>query len=205
MSRYRRIKTDGGAYFFTVTLADRSSDLLLRQIDRLRRIYMSVQTRYTFETVAICILPDHLHAIWSLPRGDCDYPLRWSLIKAGFSRGLQEAAPRTKSKIARRERGLWQRRYWEHAIRDDADLERHVDYRAPRTIRRIGVLSVVPERSGAGSCSGGAGSGPFSRRRNIAGAFYATRHRLHPHAGLRRAPPPPARAEPAGLCCRPGS
>ena len=128
MSRYRRSKIDGGVSFFTVTLADRSSDLLLRQIDRLRRIYMSVQTRYPFESVAICILPDHLHAIWSLPRGDCDYPLRWSLIEAGFSRGLQESAPRTKSKIARRERGLWQRRYWEHAIRHDADLERHVDY-----------------------------------------------------------------------------
>jgi hypothetical protein len=63
-----------------------------------------------------------------IPLGDCDYPLRWSVLKAGFSRGLEEAAPRAPSKIAKRERGLWQRRYWEHAIRDDADLERHVDY-----------------------------------------------------------------------------
>jgi putative transposase len=128
MSRYRRSKIDGGVYFFTVALADRSSDLLVRQVDRLRRIYASVQSRNPFETIAICILPDHLHALWSLPRGDRDYPLRWSLIKAGFSRGLEEAAPRTKSKSARRERGLWQRRYWEHTIRDAADLERHVDY-----------------------------------------------------------------------------
>jgi putative transposase len=128
MSRYRRAKIDGGVFFFTATLADRSSDLLVRQIDRLRRIYMSVQNRRPFETIAICILPGHLHAIWSLPRGDRDYPMRWSTIKAGFSRGLEEAASRTKSKIVRRERGLWQRRYWEHAIRDDADLERHVDY-----------------------------------------------------------------------------
>jgi len=119
---------DGGIYFFTVTLADRSSGLLVRQVDRLRQIYISVQTRHPFETIAICILPDHLHAVWSLPRGDCNYPLRWSMIKAGFSRGFKGAAPRTKSKIERRERGLWQRRYWEHTIRDDADLERHIDY-----------------------------------------------------------------------------
>jgi putative transposase len=128
MSWYRRAKRDGGVFFFTVTVADRSSGLLVRQIDRLRRIYASVQKRYPFETVAICILPDHLHAIWALPPGDNDYPMRWNVIKAGFSRGLYEIAPRSSSKLARRERGLWQRRYWEHAIRDDTDLERHVSY-----------------------------------------------------------------------------
>jgi putative transposase len=128
MSRYRRIKADGGVFFFTVTLADRSSDLLVRHIDRLRRIYASVQSCHPFETVAICILPDHLHAVWAMPLGDTDYPLRWSTIKAGFSRGLMETAPRSASKVAKRERGLWQRRYWEHTIRDDADFERHVDY-----------------------------------------------------------------------------
>jgi len=128
MSRYRRAKIDGGVFFFTVTLADRSSDLLVRRIDRLRRIYRSVQIRYPFETIAICVLPDHLHAVWALPPGDDGYPSRWSVIKAGFSRGLGEAATRSSSKFAKRERGLWQRRYWEHAIRDDADLERHVDY-----------------------------------------------------------------------------
>jgi putative transposase len=88
MSRYRRAHVEGGVFFFTVTLADRSSDALVRHIDRLRRIYASVQERYPFETIAICVLPDHLHAIWSLPDGDADFPLRWSLIKAGFSRGL---------------------------------------------------------------------------------------------------------------------
>jgi len=128
MPQYRRVKIDGRVYFFTMTLADRSSDLLVRQADRLRRFYTLTQKRYPFETVAICILPDHLHAIWSLPLGDCDYPLRWSVFKAGFSRGLAETVPRAASKIAKRERGLWQRRYWEHVIRDDADLERHVDY-----------------------------------------------------------------------------
>jgi putative transposase len=74
------------------------------------------------------VLPDHLHALWRLPPGDADFPLRWSLIKVGFSRDLPIDPARTPSKIAKRERGLWQRRYWEHAVRDEADLGRHVDY-----------------------------------------------------------------------------
>ncbi len=128
MSRYRRAKISGGFFFFTVVLADRSSDLLTRHFDRFRRIYQSVHARRPFETVAICVLPDHLHAVWSLPSGDADFSLRWSLIKSGFTRGLAGDALRTPSKAARRERGIWQRRYWEHAIRDDVDLARHVDY-----------------------------------------------------------------------------
>jgi putative transposase len=128
MSRYRRAKVEGGVFFFTVTLADRSSDLLLRNIDRLRRMYKSVQEHNPFETIAICVLPDHLHAIWALPAGDSNFAMRWSLLKSAFSRGLPVEMPRSASKIARRERGIWQRRYWEHAIRDDRDLERHVDY-----------------------------------------------------------------------------
>jgi putative transposase len=128
MPRYRRAKISGGTFFFTVTIADRSDDLLVREIERLRRIYRSVQARYPFETVAICILPDHIHALWSLPDGDADFPLRWSLIKSGFSRGLNEAAPLSSRQAAKREKGLWQRRYWEHAIRDERDLARHVDY-----------------------------------------------------------------------------
>jgi len=128
MPRYRRVKIEGGTYFFTVTLVDRSSDLLVRHIDRLRRTYASVQQHRPFETIAICVLPDHLHAVWQLPAGDADFSRRWSLIKSGFSRGLAAGAPRSPSKISKRERGLWQRRYREHAIRDDDDLERHVDY-----------------------------------------------------------------------------
>jgi putative transposase len=128
MSRYRRAKIEGGAFFFTLTLGDRSSDLLVRQIERLRRAYKMVQERRPFETVAICVLPDHLHALWLLPDGDADFASRWSLFKSGFSRGLPGAKSRSASKIAKREKGIWQRRYWEHAIRDDADLERHVDY-----------------------------------------------------------------------------
>lgn len=127
MSDYRRAKIAGGTFFFTLTLADRSSDLLVREIDRLRRVYVGIQQRRPFETIAICILPDHLHAVWSLPSGDFDFARRWNLIKSNFSRGLP-AASRSASKIGKREKGIWQRRYWEHAIRDEQDLARHIDY-----------------------------------------------------------------------------
>jgi putative transposase len=128
MSRYRRAKIKGGTFFFAVALADRPNDLLVQHIDRLRQAYKFVSERYPFETVAICILPDHLHAIWSLPPADLNFPLRWSLIKSRFSRGLPSADLRSQSQIERRDKGIWQRRYWEHAIRDDDDLARHVDY-----------------------------------------------------------------------------
>jgi len=125
MPRYVRAK--GSVFFFTVVLAQRPSNLLVEEVDRLRRIYQAVQRRHPFETVAICILPDHTHALWALPDGDADFSTRWSLIKSGFSRGL-DARARSTSKVAKREKGIWQRRYWEHAIRDDEDFERHVDY-----------------------------------------------------------------------------
>jgi len=126
MPNYRRANR-GGVFFFTVVLADRSSRLLIEEIDRLRTAYRSVQGRRPFETVAICVLPDHLHALWVLPQQDSDFAGRWSLIKSGFSRGI-EARPRSDSQTSKREKGIWQRRYWEHAIRDDADLDRHIDY-----------------------------------------------------------------------------
>jgi putative transposase len=125
MPRYIRAK--GSAFFFTVVLADRSSNLLVEQVDRLRNAYRTARQRRPFETIAICVLPDHIHAVWALPEGDADFSTRWSLIKTGFSRGL-DPMPRSSSKARKREKGIWQRRYWEHAIRDDADLERHVEY-----------------------------------------------------------------------------
>ncbi|MBV8837826.1 MAG: transposase, partial [Alphaproteobacteria bacterium] len=87
-----------------------------------------VQHHHPFETVAICILPDHIHAIWELPPGDADYPTRWSLVKGRFSRSLPRAGSRSPSKVAKRDKGIWQRRYWEHSIRDETDLARHIDY-----------------------------------------------------------------------------
>ena len=128
MSRYRRANIEGGTFFFTVTLADRASDLLVRHIDDLRQAYQVAQKLYPFETIAICILPDHVHAVWTLPSNDSDCPLRWRLIKSNFSRAVPAEATRSESKVRKREKGIWQRRYWEHTIRDDADLARHVDY-----------------------------------------------------------------------------
>src|SRR5439155_6281081 len=115
MSRYRRAKIEGGVFFFTVTLADSSSDLLVRHIDHLRQAYKFAQEHYPFETVAICVLPDHLHAVWSLPANDANFPTRWNLIKGKFSRALSVETEPSPSKVAKREKGIWQRRYWEHA------------------------------------------------------------------------------------------
>jgi putative transposase len=142
MPQYRRAKISGFTFFFTVVLADRSSALLIEKIDRLRTAYRLARERRPFETIAICILPDHIHAIWSLPEGDGDFSTRWSLIKSNFSRGLQDQ-PRSPSKIVKREKGIWQRRFWEHAIRDDADLERHVDYIHFNPIKHGHVTRVV--------------------------------------------------------------
>ncbi|MBI4696065.1 MAG: transposase [Gammaproteobacteria bacterium] len=126
--RYRRSVFPGGTYFFTVNLADRRLDTLIRHIGNLREAVRKVKANHPFDIVALVVLPDHLHSVWRLPPDDADYPVRWSLIKSCFSRALASGEPIADSRNAKRERGVWQRRYWEHQIRDDADLERHVDY-----------------------------------------------------------------------------
>lgn len=126
--RYRRANIPGATYFFTVNLADRSSALLVDHIDVLREVMRTVLQARPVEIVAMAVLPDHLHAIWRLPEGDADFSLRWSLIKAAFSRALPKSEAITASRERKRERGIWQRRYWEHLIRDEEDLERHVAY-----------------------------------------------------------------------------
>jgi putative transposase len=128
MSRYRRSLADGATFFFTVNLADRRSHLLTDEIDRLRHAWRTVREQHPFEDISACILPDHIHTIWQLPNGDADFGKRWGNIKRQFSKGLPAAESRTVSKIAKREKGIWQRRFWEHQIRDDLDLQRHVDY-----------------------------------------------------------------------------
>jgi len=128
MPNYRRERVPGGTYFFTVTLADRRSTLLVDAIHDLRQAYATAMKRTPFDTLAICILPDHLHALWALPPGDHAYSPRWSLIKAGFSMRLPAAEKLAASKQRKREKGLWQRRFWEHRIRDEEDLARHIDY-----------------------------------------------------------------------------
>jgi putative transposase len=126
--RYRRSTTPGATYFFTVNLFDRRSDLLQRHANDLRTVMRSVKAEHPFSVLAMVILPEHLHAIWRLPPDDANYPLRWSLIKSGFSRRIPRDETVRASRQAKRERGLWQRRYWEHQIRDEQDLARHVDY-----------------------------------------------------------------------------
>jgi putative transposase len=126
--RYRRANAAGGTYFFTVNLADRSSTLLIDHVDLLRDVMREVQSRHPFFIDAIVILPDHLHALWTLPLDDAAFAMRWRLIKAGFSRGLPPTEWRTLSRLRKGERGIWQRRYWEHQIEDDEDYARHVDY-----------------------------------------------------------------------------
>jgi putative transposase len=127
MPNYRRSLVPGATYFFTIALADRASKLLTGEIGKFRAAYRATQAAHPFDTIAICVLPEHLHAIWRLPEDDCDYALRWRLIKSRFSAGLP-VQPRGSSQAAKREKGIWQRRYWEHQIRDEDDLIRHVDY-----------------------------------------------------------------------------
>jgi len=97
-------------------------------IDTLRQIFRNVKINHPFKIEAIVILPEHLHTIWTLPLDDADYKTRWALIKAGFSRTIQSGERQSASRIKRGERGIWQRRYWEHLIRDNHDFEQHVDY-----------------------------------------------------------------------------
>ncbi|MDC7824439.1 transposase [Pseudomonas sp. BLCC-B13] len=128
MSDYRRARVPGATYFFTVNLRDRSSDLLIREIDLLRDTVRATKARHSFHIDAWVVLPEHMHCMWTLPEGNADFALRWKVIKFGFSRRLphQEALSATQRK--RGERAIWQRRYWEHLIRDDRDYQRHFDY-----------------------------------------------------------------------------
>jgi len=126
--RYRRANVAGATYFFTVNLADRRAGLLVEHIDALRDALQRVKRAHPFRIDAMVVLPDHLHALWTLPRDDADFPTRWMLIKAGFSRQIPPSERRTPSRIAKGERGIWQRRYWEHLIRDERDFARHVEY-----------------------------------------------------------------------------
>lgn len=126
--RYRRALVPGGTFFFTVNLHDRKSDLLVRQVQALRAAVRTVKARHPFDILAWVVLPDHLHAVWTLPPGDADFSTRWAQIKAGFSRAVPCAESVSISRRRKGERGIWQRRFWEHQIRDEADLARHVDY-----------------------------------------------------------------------------
>ncbi len=128
MSKYRRDWHPGGTYFFTVNLQDRQSDLLIRHIDTLRVAIRNVRANHPFIIHGWVVLPDHMHCVIELPPDHCDFATRWRLIKMGFSKALPRDEHRSDSRAKRGERGIWQRRFWEHHIRDGDDYRRHMDY-----------------------------------------------------------------------------
>jgi len=131
MPDYRRAFLPGGTFFFTlVTYQRRPLFSLAANVEQLREAMRRVRSELPFDLVAAVILPDHLHVLMTLPPGDADYSGRLGRIKAGFTRLLGELTdrPRNRSRLRHRESDLWQRRFWEHTIRDDADLQRHFDY-----------------------------------------------------------------------------
>ncbi len=128
MPNYRRAFIPGGSWFFTVNLLDRRQTLLVDHIETLREAVAATRRSYAFTIDAFVVLPDHLHAIWSLPPGDSDFSTRWRLIKNRFARALPKKERLSAVRRARNERGVWQRRFWEHMIRDETDYSRHVEY-----------------------------------------------------------------------------
>ena len=126
---YRRIWKPGGTYFFTVNLLQRNNNaLLVEHIELLRQVVAKVKARYPFIIHAWVVLPDHIHCVIELPPHDEDFSSRWRLIKQGFSKALPIHEYRSDVRVNRGERGIWQRRYWEHLIRDEADFNAHLDY-----------------------------------------------------------------------------
>jgi len=126
---YRRAWHPGGTYFFTVNLLQRQgNDLLVRHIELLRRVVADVRRRHPFKIHGWVVLPEHLHCVIELPVGDADFATRWRLMKTGFSKGLPRTERISKVRARRGERGIWQRRYWEHLLRDEVDYRAHMDY-----------------------------------------------------------------------------
>jgi putative transposase len=126
--RYRRATTPGATYFFTVNLAERKSRLLVDNVDNLKASISHVKENHPFAIDAMVAMPDHLHVLWTLPEDDHDFSTRWNLIKGGFSRRITKGERISASRQSKGERGIWQRRFWEHLIRDDDDFESHVNY-----------------------------------------------------------------------------
>ena len=153
---YRRHRVPGGCFFFTVNLLGRrDNDLLTRHVDLLRSAVRTVRQARPFTIDAWVVLPDNLHCVWTLPSGDDDFSTRWRLIKTVFTRSLPADERRSAARRRHQERGIWQRRFCEHGIRDDADFAAHVDYvhfnsrqtRLCRGGRRLAVFHVQGLRS----------------------------------------------------------
>jgi putative transposase len=128
---YRRAKISGGTYFFTVVTYSRKSIFINPlNVTLLRDAFRYVMEKLPFKIDAFVLLPDHLHCIWSLPDGDMDFSKRWRFVKSYFTR---KCLPEYRdiandARIKKNEQAVWQRRFWEHLIRDDNDYLRHVDY-----------------------------------------------------------------------------
>ena len=133
MPDWRRAHVPGGSFFFTVVTDGRRP--LFRDVRGakvLGSVLRACRTRWPFTIAAIVLLPDHLHAIWSLPRGDADYAKRWAWIKKEFTKAwLAQSGrerPQSAARVRERRRGVWQAKYWEHTLEDEDDFERHFDY-----------------------------------------------------------------------------
>ncbi len=148
MPEYRRSRVEGGTYFFTVVTYGRIpifNNSAARKL--LHDAWLDTCSRFPFESIAICLLPDHLHCIWRLPEGDADYSKRWRVIKEKFTKKyLREIGPgeeRNPSRLLRNEAAIWQRRFWEHTIEDEEDLETHLDYIHYNPVKHGYVESVL--------------------------------------------------------------
>ena len=128
MPNYRRALESGGRFFFTVDLLEQRQTLLVDEIALLREAVATTRRSHPFKIDAFVVLPDHIHAIWTLPPDDRDFSMRWRLIKSHFARAIPKQERLSDVRIARAERGIWQRRFWEHLIRDDTDYARHIAY-----------------------------------------------------------------------------
>ena len=129
--RYRRPPLKGGTFFFTVVTHDRRPFLCEpKSIAVLRESFRKVMAAHPFTIDAIVIMPDHIHAVWTLPAEDGDFPVRWSLIKSGFTRTCDDTCKGTSSpsRVARKQQAVWQHRFWDHIIRNQDDMNRHLDY-----------------------------------------------------------------------------
>jgi putative transposase len=139
--RYRRANVKGGTYFFTVVTFNRIKIFSKpAEVSLLRNAIKKVMQKHPFKIDAFVLLPDHLHCIWTLPQHDSDYSTRWRLIKSYFSRNfnqrdvgwVEERNPTNEAHSASRqkkkEQAIWQRRFWEHLIRNQRDLNQHIEY-----------------------------------------------------------------------------
>jgi len=143
MPNYRRYRVEGGCWFFTVNLLDRRKRLLVEHINSLREATAWTMHRHPFRIDAFVVLPEHLHAIWTLPEGDADFSMRWRLIKTRFARAIPKTEPLSPTRAAKGERGVWQRRFWEHLIRDDNEFGHYADYCAINPVKHGHVRRAV--------------------------------------------------------------